>query len=443
MTSSSLSTPLLNCGCVQVTLIPSYVSNNPNASIRAVLLAAEAVTAAAAAVTGLQSLAMRVEHPAHIFATTGLLCPLTAAAGGPRRSLKKLELAGHFLTTAEEAEAAIQRLVDRCALQSLELQQRLPGLGFTDLSNAAQTDAEQSFLEEAFEIFASSNSSDMATQVMTAASARSSNATLRDSNQAVQPYQAGMHSSGQQQQPAGSATAVCPGFRWYIALPFTTLRELTVHPQGNMLHLPAEALPASLEVLVGSKLNIVSMLEYDEMSASEFKLMFPASKRCQLTGVVAGATPCLKQLQLTSSLLSDPYFLASSQLQQLTVLHTSWPRGWSSAAVAWPRLRQLVTSCTQTERVNDYSNYCFYYVKGIVHNSEQPMQPNRMLTDILFYFPQLRSLSVKGFPSSFSSDAQLAAVEESVQRWPRHIHVCHPGSTFHLRCTPREKQLFK
>lgn len=186
--------------------------------------------------------------------------------------------------------------------------------------------------------------------------------------------------------------------RWYHALRHLDgLRNLSISHQGDManelLDVPVEFLPNSLKVLECSRLNIVpaAVLTADE-SCSSFVAQQDA----------AGKYPRLQRLRLQRCRLSSPSIFASSQLQQLTAIDSSWPGGWAAAAAAWPNLNELVWQYDQltVSRSSNSSCHPELSFEAWVNDAEACTKASvcRVLQDISVGCKLLRSITFQNFP---------------------------------------------
>lgn len=124
-----------------------------------------------------------------------------------------------------------------------------------------------------------------------------------------------------------------PRPRWFHPLQqFDGLCDLTVYPDKPLVELPAASLPVSLKYLTGQYLMITGDVLGSDAIPSTTQMSH------DINHLGAQTCPLLQKLELRYSVISSPSILASSQLQQLTVVNSSLPGGCVAAAAAWPML---------------------------------------------------------------------------------------------------------
>lgn len=133
--------------------------------------------------------------------------------------------------------------------------------------------------------------------------------------------------------------------------------RVTETTSGSCCKLFVKNLPTTLTLLQGKGITIAAAVtaDGDDEDAGTRQASEVGDNTCsgcsqRSASFAIAARPQLCQLCLEHCQLSSPSILASSQLQQLTVVDSSWTGGWPAAAAAWPNLRKLLwsgdTGCT-------------------------------------------------------------------------------------------------
>lgn len=240
---------------------------------------------AAAVLPNLQSLRVR-SHAAIMPLQGHQLLPLTAAAAGPGSNLTKLELIGALVSRSDEESTVEDETTQTTAMRTM-----------------AADDA-------------------VATAV---------GLGLRRGPQCALQQLVGLHE---------------------LTLCFDSYTVL------NMMATEVDHLPMGLKVLTCCGINIISAVAgaaqptHDAGTAIGNQPV--AGAACAAGSSVAvssgnstrqqGVTvsrPQLQRLNLTGCKLESPNILASTQLQHLTVIDSTWPGGWRTAAAAWPAVTRL------------------------------------------------------------------------------------------------------
>lgn len=310
------------------------------------------IAAAAAGVSGLQSLTISsVGFRLH----ADLLLPLTAAAGGPGSSLKKLKLSGSFETVIENhstkqcqpwTEATTTADAAGACASSKKADSRV---------DSAST--KQACLHHSADEFA----------------ALSIDQTTKDGNRVgitkEPPAPRRPNPFAALQQLSGLREFIIINCRW---------------PKGGTekappLPLYVDLLPATLVILEAEGVKAVLGDPKDSCSSGAAAVLgaAPAATVQAIssgTGTINVNTVLdthmhqrtagkhfinLQRLYLRSCFLDNPSVFASDQLHELEVMKTSWSGGWAAASAAWPNVRKL--TWTPAERIlqpeHDHSNY--------------------------------------------------------------------------------------
>lgn len=120
-----------------------------------------------------------------------------------------------------------------------------------------------------------------------------------------------------------------------------------------------ESLPPSLEVLRGSRLNIIGVADSIQSpeepgcvehrhSVADSSSYLQEAELCHRLVPGPQAHPQLQSLHLTDCQLSSPGILASQQLRELVVYRTKIAGGGRAAKLAWPNARlplDLMLTC--------------------------------------------------------------------------------------------------
>lgn len=291
-----------------------------------------------------------------MLAADELLLPLIAAAGGPGRSLQQLTLWGRCVTgVVPPTGSGHSQVQENSQDQKWQLLRRHNGrthsliyCGVEGAQDSEDTEREWRSCDPQV--------SDTVSSVVEGNDEDECELPAGDTITMIKKQQQKVDRARHLQATLLlTAAAVCPGMGWHHALQYLScLREININHLGDeLLDLPVQHLPASLKVLKGNKLHLFKNNVSEGPEASMI-----AAVRCAVCslqtlvvdgngadGSNAGSAPAGLRLQvlcLSKCSLSSPDILASSQLQQLTVIDSSWSGGWTAAAAAWPNLRQLV-----------------------------------------------------------------------------------------------------
>lgn len=156
----------------------------------------------------------------------------------------------------------------------------------------------------------------------------------------------------------------------------------------------------------------------------------------------------LQKLTLVGCSVSTLSILASSQLQQLTVMGDTWPTGWASAAKLWPNLSTVTWHhCTSHD---DYDKLLNDIITSAVSKKQiafktpegASVSPHKMidmlqsvapkhpaiaeLQDLCLGFLKFRCLTVDGFPCMLTIEdlspvlhqlTSLTCIRMSINNW--------------------------
>lgn len=309
--------------------------------------AAAEVVLAASTVNGLQSLSVAFCPDTGVLLADKQLLPLIAVGGGPGRTLQKLTLDADIVIPTVAAEGSLR--VKRRALR------------WRERSVPKHCKRKYSLISQVADDLGAQNTLDHATDGLAALSCRDEHLSVTDTANAQTKRQVQAATrviKHLESTLLHTAAAVCPGTGWHYALQqLDCLRELNVTHRGDkLLEFPVASLPASLKVLTGNRLNLFSASVVSApaavVSAAVQAMLCSANRSLQLTargnsgdyiddGSAAHGLRLL-ELSLTGCTFSSPDILASNQLQQLTLINSSWAGGWAAGAAAWPAVRQLV-----------------------------------------------------------------------------------------------------
>lgn len=368
------------------------------------LLAVATVKAAASALQ-LQTITIKVPAVEPQMVTEEFLLPLTGAAGGPGRSLKKLKLVGSFRV----ATGACKDINPLSVPTKTSTRPHLGAIGSLEPTHTSR-DVDTNSVAQTL--------TGAADHVMGAVTESTGGCAMVVCQAEQAPQANHLKMSGQ--QPATDMAAEC---RWSQALQqMDSLHELNIIQLGRKhLDVAVESLPASLQVLEGCRLNFVS----SESAESEGSLAMckQLASRSNTTDVANqsqcagnGTPPDLYRLKLQQCQVSSPRRLASQHLKQLIVINSSCRGGWAAAATAWPALSHLTWCYTgELTKINNHKALADLvkpwqdaFIQGNIESlvldpvvdrlEETGLELQRTLTDILLSFKSIRSLTLMDLP---------------------------------------------